>query len=176
MDEKIAVERLVQQVGDYANGRAKDVARADDRDMFGLSTTTLKLKPFNDSHEISYSASANRHDPGIGAGKECGKWWWRWFGGINSERLLNIRKILGFTGGGIYKRIDENRELLELLERDAPEFLASHFWVRGWLKSHDDFFVALESSVPVTDGAFLAQCTPIQFPRDWPSHVPKNKP
>lgn len=27
MDEKIAVERLVQQVKDYANGRAKDVAR-----------------------------------------------------------------------------------------------------------------------------------------------------
>ncbi|MEO9332761.1 MULTISPECIES: hypothetical protein [Gammaproteobacteria] len=27
MDRKIAVERLIQQVKDYANGRAKDVAR-----------------------------------------------------------------------------------------------------------------------------------------------------
>ena len=107
-------------------------------------------------------------------GKEGGKLWLRWFGG-NSELLSNIRKILGFTGGGVHKRIDENRELLELLEREAPELLASHLWVIGWLKSHDDFFVALESSVLITEGRFLwqAQRNPNRFPRAWPGPASK---
>lgn len=65
---------------------------------------------------------------------------------------------------------DENRELLELLQREAPEFLASHCWVEGWLASNDEFFSALASNVPITEGRFLgqAQRRPTEFPRPWP--------
>lgn len=35
--------------------------------------------------------------------------------------------------GGVYKRIDEIRELFEVLKRDDPAFLATHPWVAGWL-------------------------------------------
>jgi hypothetical protein len=84
--------------------------------------------------------------------------------------LSELQRILGFTGGGVHKRIDENRELLELLQREAPEFLASHRWVEGWLSSNDDFFLALESNVPIKEGLFLgqAQRQPDVFPRPWP--------
>jgi hypothetical protein len=34
---------------------------------------------------------------------------------MNMKLLSKVKNILGFTGGGVRKRIDENRELLELL-------------------------------------------------------------
>jgi hypothetical protein len=89
---------------------------------------------------------------------------------MSMELLSKVKSILGWTGGGVHKRIDENRELLELLQRDAPEFLAAHCWVEGWLASNDEFFSALASSVPITEGRFLgqAQRRPTEFPRPWP--------
>lgn len=89
---------------------------------------------------------------------------------MNLPPISKVKNILGFTGGGVHKRIDENRELLELLQRDAPEFLATHSWVEGWLSSNDEFFVALELNVPITEGRFLgqAQSRSGDFPRPWP--------
>lgn len=86
------------------------------------------------------------------------------------DLLSKVKRILGWTGGGVHKRIDENRELLELLQREAPDFLASHSWVEGWLKSNDEFFSALASTVPIDEGQFLAQAQrqPTVFPRAWP--------
>lgn len=40
-------------------------------------------------------------------------------------------------GYGMAKRLDENRELIELLHR--KNFLASHPWVIGWLETQDDY-------------------------------------
>ena len=86
------------------------------------------------------------------------------------DLLFEVKRILGFTGGGVYKRIDENRELLELLRREAPCFLASNSWVEGWLASNDEFFVALVSTVPIAEGRFIgqAQCRSGAFPRSFP--------
>ena len=91
-------------------------------------------------------------------------------GSISTDLLSKVKTILGWTGGGVHKRIDENRELLELLQRDAPEFLASHGWVEGWLSSNDEFFVSLASNVPIDEGRFLEQAVsrPGEFPRPWP--------
>jgi hypothetical protein len=93
-----------------------------------------------------------------------------WTGDGVHKRISNVKRILGWVGGGVHKRIDENRELLELLQREAPEFLASHWWVEGWLASNDEFFSALASSVPITEGLFLGQAKrqPTEFPRPWP--------
>lgn len=81
------------------------------------------------------------------------------------ELLTTVKGILGYMGGGVHKRIDENRELLELLQRDAPEFLKSHSWVENWLESNDEFFAALESNVPITEGTFFRQA------QHLPSHI-----
>lgn len=89
---------------------------------------------------------------------------------VSATSQSKVENILGFTGGGVHKRIDENRELLELLQREASGFLASHSWVEGWLASNDEFFVALALNVPITEGRFLgqAQRRPGEFPRPWP--------
>lgn len=88
------------------------------------------------------------------------------------KQMTEVKKILGFYGGGVHKLIDVNRELLELLQRKEPDFLASHSWVERWLEANDEFFLALASTVPITEGTFLwqAQSRPDKFPRPWPSN------
>ncbi len=59
-----------------------------------------------------------------------------------------VLDVLRFSQRGVFKRIDENRELLELLQREAPDFLERHCWVEGWIHSHDEFLTDLSKFVP----------------------------
>lgn len=56
---------------------------------------------------------------------------------------------------------------------EAPQFLAKHHWIEGWLASNDDFFVSLERTVQIEEGQFLGQALsrPDSFPRPWPGVV-----
>lgn len=75
------------------------------------------------------------------------------------------------TAGGIYKRIDENRELLQLLRAEAPQFLEKNSWVVGWIRSNDEFLTALEPHVLVERPLFAKRaegCPGGMFPRPWP--------
>ena len=65
---------------------------------------------------------------------------------FKNARLRAIESVMKFTGGGIFKRIDENRELLELLQRESPEFLQKHPWVNLWIEAQDEFFTELAKS------------------------------
>lgn len=90
---------------------------------------------------------------------------------FTSKILRKVQWILGRNSGGIFKRLDENRELLELLRKQAPAFVASHPWVENWLESQDQFLSELAAQVPLNDVLFRA--TPPdhpghQFPRPWP--------
>lgn len=88
--------------------------------------------------------------------------------------ITEVKQTLGWNEGGIYKRIDENRELLELLRRDAPVFMANnHDWVESKLQSHDEFFCALLEQVPLETARFMDQAkhespSGRRFPRPWP--------
>ncbi|WP_208607054.1 MULTISPECIES: hypothetical protein [Delftia] len=76
--------------------------------------------------------------------------------------------VLENIGGGVHKRVDENRELLELLQQKAPQLLAECPWVNGWLRGNDEFFCALESlatSLGVSNPGFARGPG---FPRSWP--------
>jgi len=75
------------------------------------------------------------------------------------EKLANTRG----TTKGLVKRIDENRELLELLLREAPEFMAARPWVQAWIADNDAFFVQLDEVV-------RSPRIPEQsdYPRPWP--------
>lgn len=90
----------------------------------------------------------------------------------NAARLSAIDEVVRRTGRGVYKRIDENRELLELLQARCPEFLDEHHWVVGWLRSHDDFFTELAKAAqianPHENGA--QDRGGWTFPRPWPEH------
>lgn len=86
------------------------------------------------------------------------------------RRLSKVRRTLGFESGGVYKRIDENRELLELLSEQAPGLLTTHPWVVNWLQSHDEFLCQLAVDVPLEKALFLPRHPhgAAAFPRPWP--------
>lgn len=61
----------------------------------------------------------------------------------------NLYDTVKNTEGGILKRIDENRELLDLLNIAAPDFISNHQWVVGWFKSQDDFLLKLANELRI---------------------------
>lgn len=54
-------------------------------------------------------------------------------------RTKKLSQVIEKVSGGIYKRIDENRELFELLEREGGEFYEKHPWIKNWLLMQDEF-------------------------------------
>ncbi|MDD2892551.1 MAG: hypothetical protein PHF20_01360 [Halothiobacillaceae bacterium] len=85
---------------------------------------------------------------------------------FKSKQQKSVERILSRHYGGIYKRIDENRELMELLQAKAPEFLAAHPWVNSWLDSTDGFLVDLEKAAPGLDAQFKPKHSEtFSFPR-----------
>ena len=84
-------------------------------------------------------------------------------------RLRAVEDVTSRIGRGVFKRIDENRELLQLLKERCPNVVENYPWIEGWLRSHDDFFVELAK---VTQAAnpfehFKGNGEPV-FPRPWP--------
>lgn len=73
---------------------------------------------------------------------------------FKSKQQKNVERILSRHYGGIYKRIDENRELLELIQEKTPEFLVRHPWVVSWIDSTDGFLNDLEKVSPHLDAQF----------------------
>lgn len=87
---------------------------------------------------------------------------------FNNQALAIVRRILARSEGGIHKRIDENRELLELLQGQAPDVLRRNPWIEGWLRSQDKFLNDLATAVPVDEPLFKPRKN---FPRSWPSRT-----
>lgn len=77
---------------------------------------------------------------------------------------------------GLLKRIDEVRELFELLRDDG--LLRRYGWVAGWLASTDEFLTGLadaartlEPEIDSTYGCQLARHDPhVPFPRPAPDY------
>jgi hypothetical protein len=65
--------------------------------------------------------------------------------------------------GGVYKRIDENRELFEHIQQNAPALLRDAPWIEGWLDTQDRFLVEIANAAKPED-ARLGE----SFPRPWP--------
>ena len=82
----------------------------------------------------------------------------------DQTRLRAIESVMRFSGGSVFKRIDENRELLDLLQRKAPEFLQKNSWVALWIESHDEFFTELAKAAQM-------QPPPGHEPRPFPVPV-----
>uniref|UniRef100_A0AAE4G7Y6 Uncharacterized protein n=1 Tax=Herbaspirillum huttiense subsp. nephrolepidis TaxID=3075126 RepID=A0AAE4G7Y6_9BURK len=62
--------------------------------------------------------------------------------------------IISSHEGGARKRTSENKELLELLQQDAPHLLEQKPWVLSWIRSHAAYFGAVEeaSALPGSRG------------------------
>lgn len=88
---------------------------------------------------------------------------------FTSKKLKALEEVLTHSHRGIHKRIDENRELLELLQSHAPELLEKHWWIEGWLQSQDGFLTDLLAALPVANPVISPN-----FPRPWPTARKRN--
>lgn len=89
--------------------------------------------------------------------------------GSSRYTLSKISGVVERTSGGLYRRIDDNRKLVELLRGEAPELLARFPRIEVWLCAQDQFLMALESAVPFDSQNFV--CRPVEgkYPRPWPA-------
>lgn len=65
---------------------------------------------------------------------------------------------------GVFKRIDENLELLKLLQSEMPDFVEPHPWIEEWIKSQDEFLIELAKAIE--SKRMVAGHTSV-FPRAW---------
>lgn len=75
-----------------------------------------------------------------------------------------VKELCRRGHGGVHKRIDENRELLELLQQESPELLKQCPWIEGWLDGQDRFLSELADAVGVDD----EWANRPDWPRPWP--------
>ncbi|EMR0499913.1 hypothetical protein ROS72_004661 [Citrobacter freundii] len=67
------------------------------------------------------------------------------------QKLSKLEKLISQNERGVYKRIDENRQLLELLIRETPDLFETHGWIRGWFKSLDEYLLALSHEANLSE-------------------------
>jgi len=85
------------------------------------------------------------------------------------KKLDAVMKVVETHQRGIFKRIDENRELLELLQEKSPHLLEQAPWVVSWLKSQDQFLSDLAEVADVTN--HFEYKTGRKYPRPWPLSI-----
>lgn len=66
---------------------------------------------------------------------------------LNLSPLSAVERLAGREGRRLIKRIDETRELVELLQAQTPELLNTHPWVLLWLEDTDSFLVELAEAI-----------------------------
>lgn len=87
----------------------------------------------------------------------------------SDKRLQDVLDTCYFFGSyGIHKRLDENRELMQLIFNQAPEFLEKFPWIEGWLQTQDAFFLAIIDALQVPHPYAGTTADNGKFPRPWP--------
>jgi hypothetical protein len=84
---------------------------------------------------------------------------------VPSDFDAEMQKVVCRTEGGIYQRIDENRQLLDTIKRLSPELLIGNPEVAGWLLSQDEFLLSLSRLV-------APEKCKVQPRRDYPRRFP----
>ena len=69
------------------------------------------------------------------------------------------------AGRGIWKRIDENRELLVCIQEHAPDLLKRCPWIDGWIAGTDIFLNDLAAAIEIDVPEWMAM---LHTPRPWP--------
>jgi len=88
---------------------------------------------------------------------------------VGQRDSKTIQEVVSHVGRGVHKRIDENRELLELLQDSAPEILEKFPWVEGWIGANDEFFTELAKVVDVENP--VGRNSSLPYPRPWPGRT-----
>lgn len=66
-----------------------------------------------------------------------------------ADRIDSICETIKCTEGGINKRIDENRELIQLIKNQCPQLLSRHPWVNGWIDSQEQYLLAIAETAHI---------------------------
>ncbi|HFK7123215.1 TPA: hypothetical protein ACG0NO_004165 [Enterobacter hormaechei subsp. steigerwaltii] len=83
------------------------------------------------------------------------------------EKLQVLAEVITQSQRGVFKRIDENRELLELLYREAPELMNNFPWIRNWIVSQDEYLNKL-AEVSGAENPFERPYDDKPYPRPFP--------
>ena len=86
---------------------------------------------------------------------------------IRCQDTERDRELLADLQGGIHKRIDENRELLLLLQREAGMWLHNNPSILKILNDHDEFLCTIHNHYPGLAKHMLGQFNR-RSPRPWP--------
>ena len=89
------------------------------------------------------------------------------------QQLQQIERVCERVEGGIYKRLDEHRELYSLIQSQAPDLLAGHPEIIGWFVSQDSFLQQLASAANVQHP--MIKNRPGQFPRSQSHGICQNR-
>lgn len=81
------------------------------------------------------------------------------------EMLESILYLCTETDGtrGIWKRIDECRELFECIQEFAPELLERCIWIKGWLGYQYCFLTSMRQLLLLPENMLGME----HFPRPW---------
>jgi hypothetical protein len=79
-------------------------------------------------------------------------------------RRDKLRHVITYCEGGVYRRIDENRALLETLHDSFPAFISENRWIEGWLEAQDIFLTQLAQAAQIRTKKGSSASTP----RPWP--------
>ncbi len=94
----------------------------------------------------------------------------RYQAGIQFENLSALLQSRA-AGGGIHKRLDENRELLEYLKDNHKEVLMKSPWIVGWIRANDEFFQLAKQLLGNGDVGLGS----VRLPRPFPEIFEKTK-
>lgn len=96
-----------------------------------------------------------------------------------ANAIRNIARALNW-GGGVEKRISQNRKLLKLLQQEAPDLVGKHPEVVGWLQANDKFLTELESTMALEEGLLRSVTAGIgarlEAPHRHQVHQPERRP
>jgi len=89
--------------------------------------------------------------------------------GSKKMEYRELLDVIKNTEGGIYKRIDENRELLQLLLEEHPDLLKNKPWIERWILATDNYLISLLRHTELP----LSKPGDPQMPRPFPTTVRK---
>lgn len=100
------------------------------------------------------------------------RWLIRW----TLLRLSYVSWVFFRLEGGIFRRLDEHREMMGFLESHCPEYVTQYPWLRCWVEKQERFLTQLEKALPAREfddlpirfrpGGYTYEC--VEFPRRAP--------
>ena len=66
-----------------------------------------------------------------------------------NRKLNSLIEVIKNSEGGIEKRLDENRELLETIIRDSPTLLKDNLWIVHWIRSTEQYLLKVSGAANI---------------------------